>query len=161
MYYHTATCNRCGREFTVEVRAGEPRNRRGECKACKRKRAWIGLAIAFPVIVVVVAIANNCGRPNGNARIHLRRLRGAVHRSGQDRDAVVPPRRLQALSKTEPNPIHAQVCRLGFSPCAPDDRDSHSGDSVRVEQLSAPSFAASALNAAPSIAGVVRRLRTV
>ncbi len=65
MYYHTAICDQCGREFTVEVRAGEPVNRTGVCGECRRQRDQKVKMIVFGVgtvaVLILIAIATNCG----------------------------------------------------------------------------------------------------
>lgn len=61
MYSHTAICDRCGREFIVEVPVGEPVNRGGRCKACNRRITWIAFAVAIPIVVVLGLIVGVCG----------------------------------------------------------------------------------------------------
>ena len=65
MYYHMATCDRCGREFTVEIRAGDPVNRYGVCGECRRERDGLVRAIVFGVgavaVMVFIGIAVRCG----------------------------------------------------------------------------------------------------
>ena len=64
MYYHTAICDQCGREFTVEVRAGDPIDRTGVCRECKRRREQkVGmiLFVAVAVVVLLLVAVARCG----------------------------------------------------------------------------------------------------
>lgn len=65
MYYHMATCDRCGREFTVEIRAGDPVNRYGVCGECRRQRDAIVKTIVFgvgaAVVMAFIAATVRCG----------------------------------------------------------------------------------------------------
>ena len=65
MYYHMATCDRCEREFTVEIRAGDPVNRYGVCGECKRNREqkvkMIVFAVGAALVLALIAIGTRCG----------------------------------------------------------------------------------------------------